>query len=273
MAEMLKKRLLAWGKRIAIDLAIIYLLCCVFGALMINTLMFCPHESSYSWETPHVVNIGSGDAPVAAMWLPCAGASKTFLYSHGNGEDLGDFVELFESFRQAGFSVLSYDYPGYGMSSGRPSEQGVYATAETAYRFLTERCDIAPADIIIHGRSIGSGPACYLAERFPVGGLVVESGFTSAPRVMTRRRIFPFDPFQNIQRVRNISAPKLFIHGTDDSVVPFTQGKTLFAAARAPKANLWVDGAGHDDLTLVLGNEAYFETLKLFANPNQKETE
>jgi hypothetical protein len=166
--------------------------------------------------------------------------------------------------------VLAYDYPGYGLSAGKPTEKSVYASAEAAYRFLTERRNIAPSDIIVLGRSIGSGPACYLAEKYPVGGLVVEAGFTSAPRVLTRIRILPFDPFPNIRRVPNIACPKLFIHGTADDVVPFSHGKALFAAAREPKTTRWLDGAGHDDLMLVLGDD-YFKTLNaLFANPKQK---
>jgi fermentation-respiration switch protein FrsA (DUF1100 family) len=105
-----------------------------------------------------------------------------------------------------------------------------------------------------------------LAEKFPVGGLIVESGFTSAPRVVTRIRILPFDPFPNIRRIRNISCPKLFFHGTDDNVVPFSHGKALFAAAKEPKAHIWFQDVGHNDLTLVLGEEKYFEALRTFAS-------
>jgi pimeloyl-ACP methyl ester carboxylesterase len=255
----------------AIDLAVIcvglYLLCCVFGLFMINALMFHPPAPSYSWDTPDVVNIGGEAAPIAAMWFPCAGTDKVVLYSHGNAEDISDFTGIGMDFTQAGFSVLCYDYPGYGLSVGKPTEQSVYAAAEAAYRFLTGRCGIAPSDIIVLGRSIGSGPACYLAEKFPVGGLVLEAGFTSAPRVMTRVRALPFDPFPNIRRIPNISCPKLFIHGTDDSTIPFSHGKALFAAAKAPKTFLEVGNAGHDDLILVLGEKDYFKVLRTFTDP------
>jgi|GEM_PF-77266 len=261
----------SWAKRIVINLAIIYVGATLVGGYMINSMMFHPHAPTYSWDDPHVVNIGTAADPIAAMWLPNAETNKVFLYSHGNAEDIGDLAGVLQGFQRAGFSVLCYDYPGYGLSAGKPTEKSVYASAETAYCFLTERRKIAPSDIIVLGRSIGSGPACYLAEKFPVGGLVVEAGFTSAPRVLTRIRILPFDPFPNIRRIPNIDCPVLFIHGTADDVVPFSHGKALFEAAYKPKEHLWVEGAGHDDLMLVLGDD-YFKALDRFATQAQKES-
>jgi len=272
--EALGKPRPSWKKRIAIDLAIIcvgqYLLVCAFGLFKLNDFMFHPHEeATYAWDTPHIVNIGTAADPIAAMWLPNAETNKVFLYSHGNAEDIGDLTGILRDFQQAGLSVLAYDYPGYGLSAGKPTEQSVYAAAETAYRFLTQNLQIAPSDIIALGRSIGSGPACYLAEKFPVGGLVVEGGFTSAPRVITRIRILPFDPFPNIRRLPNIFCPVLVIHGKVDNTVSFSHGKALFDAAHTPKERLWVD-SGHNDLLLVLGDD-YFTVLDRFATQIQKE--
>ncbi|MCL1921979.1 MAG: alpha/beta hydrolase [Kiritimatiellaeota bacterium] len=269
MREPQKSRLRTWAKRIAVDVAVGYLLGCAVGMLMMNTLMFRPHAPSYSWESPHVVNIGGASAPIAALWIPNAATNRVILYSHGNGEDIGDFAGFYGLFAEAGLSLLVYDYPGYGLSAGKPTEQGAYDTAEAAYRFLAERCAVAPSDIIALGRSIGSGPACYLAEKYPVGGLVIESGFTSAPRVVTRIRILPFDPFPNIRRIPNIPCPKLFIHGTVDGTVPFAHAKAMLAAAREPKAHLWVEGAGHDDILDALGEAAYFEALNALADTGQ----
>jgi len=269
-----KNRLRFWVKRIAKNIVIIcvaqYLLVCAFVLFKINDFIFRPGASSYSWGTPHIVNINEGGRfPVAAMWLPNAETNKVILYSHGNAEDIGDLASVFEDFRRAGFSVLGYDYPGYGLSKGTPTEQTVYVTAVEAYLFLTVRCRVAPADIIVLGRSVGSGPACYLAEQFPVGGLVVESGFTSAPRVVTRIRILPFDPFPNIRRVRNIPCPKLFIHGKDDDTIPVSHGKALFAAAKEPKSLILVDNAGHNDMMFEF--EDYFETLRDFVSRRDAE--
>ena len=272
----MNSRLRAWTKRIAIDAAIIcvglYAIGCTYGMFRINSIMFHPPPPGYSWETPDIVNIGDDASPVSALWLPCAGTNKVFLFSYGNGEDIGGLMRVFKGFPSAKLSVLCYDYPGYGLSTGKPTEQGAYAAAEAAYRFLTARCGIAPPDIIVLGRSLGSGPACYLAEKFPVGGLVVLSGFTSAPRVVTRVRILPFDPFPNLRRIGNISCPKLFIHGTDDDTIPLSHGKALFAAAQEPKAHLWVDGAGHDDLIWFWGEAKFLEVLHAFANEKQEES-
>jgi len=278
-----KDRLRFWAKRIAMNLAIIcvaqYLIICAFVLFKINDAMFHPQEPSYSWDTPHVVNMNAAPAgvlvdpppiPIAAFWHPNAQTNKVILYLHGNAEDIGDLAGVFEDFHKSGFSVFAPDYPGYGLSRGKPTEKNVYDTAVMAYLFLIAH-GVEASDIIVLGRSIGSGPACYLAENVPVGGLVVESGFTSAPRVVTRIRILPFDPFPNIRRVRNIACPKLFIHGVNDSTVPVSHGKALFAAAKEPKTLLLIDTAGHDDLMFEFGG--YFETLRDFVSRRDAEAQ
>lgn len=93
---------------------------------------------------------------------------------------------------------------------------------------------------------------------------VVESSFVSAFRVLTRIPILPFDKFVNIDKIGKVRSPVLVIHGKADEVVHFWHGEQLFAAAKEPKLNFWVDGAGHNDLMDVAGDR-YAETLRKFA--------
>lgn len=267
---MTRALLQTWAKRIVLDGLIIviaqYLIVLLAVTFLLNAMMFHPHEPYYTWQTPHVINIGDQKMPVAAYWHPGTNATATVLFSHGNAEDIGDLSELFDALAQSGVSVLAYDYPGYGLSAGSPTEKGCYEAAEKAYAFLIEYQKLTPACIIIQGRSLGSGPACYLAEKYPVKGLILESGFLSAPRVVTRVRLLPQDPFPNINRIEHIPCPKLFLHGTHDSVIPFWHGKEMYERSSGPKDYHWVSEAGHNDLILTFGFKRYTQVIKAFAD-------
>ncbi|MEI7945292.1 MAG: alpha/beta hydrolase [bacterium] len=266
---MTRETIKKWVKRIVINCVIIcvaqYVIGILFCMFLMNTILFHPHPPDYTWQTPHIINIGDASTPIAAYWQPQTNATVALLYSHGNAEDIGDLTELFNAIAQAGISVLAYDYPGYGFSGGRPSEKNCYETAEKAYSFLTTQKKIKPENIIILGRSLGSGPACYLAEKYPVSGLIVESGFLSAQRVVTRIRLLPMDTFPNVERITNISCRKLFIHGTHDSVIPFWHGKKMYELSGGMKQYHWVPEAGHDDLLLCIGEKTYTKLIKEFS--------
>lgn len=116
-----------------------------------------------------------------------------------------------------------YEYTGFGESNGRlPGEQSLYDDIETVYLYLTENLNISPDNIILYGRSIGSGPTSYLAEKYPVAGAILHSGLSSALRVVFNLRwTLPFDKFPNIDRMANINCPVYIIHGKRDEIVPF----------------------------------------------------
>lgn len=113
------------------------------------------------------------------------------------------------------------------------------------------------------GRSLGGALAIDLAARKPLGGLIVESSFVSAYRVVTRFSIYPFDKFKSLAKIGSARCPVLVIHGTKDEVISFWHGEKLFAAANQPKQSYWVEGAGHNDLMDVAGS-GYGEAMKRF---------
>jgi hypothetical protein len=168
-----------------------------------------------------------------------------------------------DEFRRYGFAVMSYDYSGYGTSSGKPSERAALANIEAVYDYLVAKRGVAPDRIIVWGRSIGSGPSVHRAATRKVGGLVIESGFTSAFRVMTRIRLMPFDRFDNLKGLERVSCPVLVIHGREDEIISFRHGEQLFDKAPQPKMQFWVDRAGHNDLSMVAGS-TYWDTALRF---------
>lgn len=167
--------------------------------------------------------------------------------------------------RDAGFSVLGYDYRGYGTSEGSPSERKAYLDAEAAYAYLVEEVRLPPGRIIVHGRSLGGAMAIELAAHKPVGGLIVESAFVSAARVVTSMPVCFLDRFKNHEKIGAVGCPVLFIHGTADRLIPLWHAERLFAAANEPKWSWWVEGAGHNDLQWHAGR-AYWRRLRGFAD-------
>ncbi|HLJ86215.1 MAG TPA: alpha/beta fold hydrolase [Candidatus Angelobacter sp.] len=242
----------------------LYLALAIFALLFSGKVIFQPHPASYK-DTDGIFKIvAASGKKISAVYLPYPGAKFTLLFSHGNAEDLGDNRYWLNELNHAGFNVLAYDYEGYGTSEGAPSEKSVYQDEEAAYDYLVQDLHIAPNRVIVLGRSVGSGPATYLAARRPVAALVLESPFVSAFRVLTRIPIFPWDKFPNGRNIHQVQCPVLIIHGTADRIVAFWHGKKLYEMANEPKRYLWIDGGGHNDLVMVAGKR-YLQALKDFA--------
>jgi len=174
-----------------------------------------------------------------------------------------------------GFNVFAYDYRGYGTSDGRPSERNVYEDGDTVYEYLTQQLQIPPDRIIVYGQSVGGGSATKLATQYPVAGLILESTFTSAFRVVVPFPLLPFDKFPNRNRLQTVECPVLVMHGAADRIIPIRHGQALYTAARNPKQSLWIEGAGHNDFTWVAGERhrhALLSFQALIESHQDKET-
>jgi hypothetical protein len=148
---------------------------------------------------------------------------------------------------------------------GEVSEQNCYWNIEAAYNFLVEVRNIPPESIVLYGRSVGSGPTCYLAaktamEGRSVGGVILHSPFLSICRVAVDAGFsFPGDLFRNIEQAPKIRCPVLIVHGTADAVVPFWHGQELLMHVpkeyRAPP--FWAEGMGHNGIEFYMKQEYY----------------
>ncbi|MEJ7625184.1 MAG: alpha/beta hydrolase [Pyrinomonadaceae bacterium] len=206
----------------------------------------------------------AGGERISAKFYESDVAVFTILFSHGNAEDIGTIEPFILRLNESGFSVLTFDYRGYGTSEGNPSEANSYQDIEAAYDYLVKTQKIPANRIIVHGRSLGGGAAVDLASRREVGGMVLESTFTSAARVLTRVRILPFDQFENIRKIKAVTCPILFIHGREDWTIPLHHGQALFDAANEPKQVLWIDNAGHNNV-FNRASERYLATVREFS--------
>ena len=240
-----------------------YLLLNLMALLFSEKLIFAPQESSYE-HLPNELKIVSGNGEkINAVFLENPDAEYTILFSHGNAEDLGKVLPFMQQFHTLGYSVLIYDYRGYGTSEGSPSVRKTYQDVDAAYRWLVEEKGIGPKTIIAQGRSVGGGPAAWLAAHRMVGGLVLESTFVSAFRVKTIVPITPWDKFNNLRHIKKTTCPVLVMHGREDQVLPFWHGKKLYEAAPGEKTHLWIDEAQHNDYAYVAGS-AYFDAFEQF---------
>ena len=179
-------------------------------------------------------------------------AKYHMILSHGNAEDIYLVETWLKSYflKQVDVNCIVYEYTGYGESNGRlPAEQSLYDDIETVYLHLTENLNISPDHIILYGRSIGSGPTSFLAEKYPVAGAILHSGLMSGLRVIFNLRwTLPFDKFPNIDRMPNVDCPVYIIHGTRDEIVPFYHAEELHKATKHKYPPYYVDGAGHNDV-------------------------
>lgn len=243
---------LSW-KRLVRSLLFIYTFFALYVFFRADSMIFLPHPTSYQ-DTNEILKIPvSPTERISAIYLPNSQAAYTLLYIHGNAEDLGDARPVLDRLHSWGFSVFAYDYRGYGTSDGNPSEHHAYEDADAAYTYLTQQLKIPAQQIIVYGRSVGGGSATELASKYSVAGLVLESTFTSAFRVVVPFPLLPFDKFSNLDKLPRVDCPILVMHGQADQTIPIQHSQALYEAAPEPKRSLWVAAAGHDDFIWVAG--------------------
>lgn len=193
-----------------------------------------------------------GDERTHAWHIPLENARGTALFSHGNAGNMADRLESVGLLRRLGFSVLVYDYGGYGNSTGGVGEARCYADIRAAWAYLTQTRGIPPSEIVLFGRSLGGAVTADLAQEVTPAAVVLESTFLSIPDVA--REMISVVPLYRLLRIRfaskdkvgKISAPVLFVHSPEDDMIPYRHGRELFARAPEPKRFLEIHGPHND---------------------------
>jgi pimeloyl-ACP methyl ester carboxylesterase len=136
---------------------------------------------------------------IACIMVKCCPNPKyTLVFSHGNAVDLGQMSSFYIGLgTRINCNVFSYDYSGYGVSTGRPLEKNMYADIDAAWQILRSRYGISPDKIVLYGQSIGTVPTVDLAARYEVAAVILHSPLTSGMRVAFPRtkRTYCFDAF------------------------------------------------------------------------------
>jgi uncharacterized protein len=203
---------------------------------------------------------------IHGLWWDDPEGRPAILFLHGNAQDVYSWSLVREDLEAMGCRLLLIDYRGYGKSEGVPNERGLYLDGRAALSWLEEK-GVPPGDTIIFGKSLGGGVACEIARGRELGGLVLESTFTSLASVAGN--LFPFAPgvspdpraYASADKMAEIGCPVLVIHGERDMLIPVEEGLALYEAAHEPRELLIVRGAGHNDVSIVAG-DAYGRRLR-----------
>ncbi|MFN4095300.1 MAG: alpha/beta hydrolase [Sphingomonas sp.] len=185
-----------------------------------------------------------------AAHRPAAAGHPTIIFFHGNGDSLHGAGAATIRLGEQGYGLLLVEYRGYGGNPGEPSESGLYRDGRAAMAWLAAR-KIGRDDIVLVGNSLGSGTAVQMASEGRVAALILISGFTSLSEVVTHHypwmpaRLLLRDRYENRAKLSRISTSTLVIHGSADTLIPFSHGERL--AAASPHATLLrVRDVGHD---------------------------
>jgi len=224
---------------------------------------------SYGLQVEDVYFTAPDGVKLHAWFVPAKDPLATLLWYHGNAGNLTHRLENILALRPLRLNIFIFDYRGYGRSEGKPGQKGIFQDSQAAYDYLTLNRKIAPDNLFLFGRSLGGACAIEIAAKNKAAGLIVESAFTSVKDMANK--MFPFFPFKFLLRnkydalgaIASVDMPKLFLHGAEDELVPYSMGQKLFAAARAPKEFYAIKGAGHND-TYAVGGKEYFDTLGRF---------
>lgn len=237
----------------------------------LNKLVFQPPEATYANVDRNLIRLRTKTGQQIPAFFIDLDAPLTLLFSHGNAEDLGMIASYFrEVAPKLNVNVFAYEYTGYGQSTGAPSQENFFADIEAAFLYLRDELHIPWEEIVLYGRSVGSGPSCYLGMKTAVRGLILQSPVLSILRVaFPLRCTLPLDLFPNADVIKHVQAPCFVVHGTQDEIVPFKHGVELVKRAQNPYDPFWVAGGGHNNIEILCRN-AFFARILEFLKYLQK---
>jgi fermentation-respiration switch protein FrsA (DUF1100 family) len=213
---------------------------------------FVPGEWALKELKPLEVTTADG-LQITSWYTPPTKPDKfTVVFFQGNAGHLGYRNYKVRPWIENGYGVLMVGYRGFG-NPGSPSEQGLYADGRASIEALRAK-GVPDKALVIYGESMGTGVAVQMATEFDVSGLILESPYTSVPDVAADR--YPLvpvyllirDKYDSLDKITDVHAPLLLMHGEIDQTVPVKFGKQLFAAANEPKEADFIPGAGHNDV-------------------------
>ncbi|MGV8078536.1 MAG: alpha/beta hydrolase [Syntrophales bacterium] len=241
-------------------------LLCILAVMLLagcsqESLIFFPEplptEYRFTFPAPfREVHLSADGIELHALHFRASSPRGVILYFHGNAGSLRTWGEIAPAFTRRGFDLLIPDYRGFGKSGGRLDGEGVLlADALRMYDHL--RKEYPDQDIVLYGRSIGTGPATWVASQRKPRMLILESPYTSLvdlgahhypflPRTLIRT--FLKYPLPTDQWIRSVSCPVFLFHGTADDIIPFAMTDRLNAIVTGKHRMIAVPGGGHNDL-------------------------
>jgi uncharacterized protein len=227
-----------------------------------------PHDIQRSYEAIYFKS--KDNVELFGWFVPTPNPKGTILFCHGNAGNISNRLDYLGIFNRLEFNTFIFDYRGYGLSGGRPSEEGTYLDAQAAWEFLTNKKGLSPDRIVLYGESLGGAVAAHLAAKQSPGALILASSFTSLPELGSEiYRLFPVRwlsrfSYDTLEFMKHVKCPTLVIHSPEDDIVPFSQGRELFNASPGPKELLTIKG-DHNTGFLVSG-DVYVRGIERFTS-------
>ncbi len=190
---------------------------------------------------------------ITSLYLSSIESEKLVIYFHGNAGNIYHRIPSLIQLNKFGINVIGVSYRGYGKSQGNPSEEGVYLDGKAMFQYAVNHLGFSENKIVILGRSIGTTVAIDLAQNKNIGGVILVTPLTSGKDQAEAGGLgllsyLTGNSFDNITKIQNIKAPLLVIHGTNDSVVPYSMGEKIFERATTEKKWVKIKGADHNNL-------------------------
>ena len=237
----------------------VYILVCSGLYFQQDELIFrpavLPADFRFSFpQTFSEVNVPVDGATLNALYFTVPHSRGVVLFFHGNAGSLRRWGEVAESFTSRGYDLLVFDYRGYGKSTGKiTSEQQLHGDADRVYVYVRER--YPAGQIIVYGRSLGSGIAAQLAVRHTPKLLILETPYFSLKDLTAT--FYPYVPsfllkypLRTDLALPQVKSPVYLIHGTRDSVVPYPSSERLLALIPSAKELVTIPGGDHNGLRL-----------------------
>ncbi len=192
-------------------------------------------------------------ARVEAWFLPATAVEPAplVIHAHGSGELIDIQTQSVVALRATGIGVLLVEYPGYGRSSGEPSEESITAAFIAAYDWASRDSRVDATRIIGYGRSLGGGAIAQLAAHRPLAALVLESTFVSLDEMVRAKGIpgwLVVNEFDTRSVLANYPGPVLILHGTRDGTFSTAHAHALHKAS--PRSTLLLQDCAHNDCPL-----------------------
>jgi len=253
--------------------AVLLLAICALLYFQQDSILFYPVKTDPTvakrWQDRRV-EIATDATTIEGWWLekPDSDSQIVVLYFGGNAEEvLSSSIDSMTHLKVR--QMLVTHYRGYGGTPGRPSQDALFNDALAVYDYAINQLGVASRNLIVVGRSLGSGVATYIAANRPVRGVVLITPYDSIKAVA--QGLYPLlpigmlikHPFRSDLLAPKLQTPVLMLAAADDGVIPPRHAQRLFDAWAGPKQIHILNGVGHNDIT---DAAQYYPLLNDFLN-------
>lgn len=254
-----------------ISIFLLYLGICAFTFFLQRKLIYFPsHDGEFFVLLKKIdlteIWLKSRENKINAWYKPPVGKKPVILFFHGNGGNLSYRADKLNILTETGWGILAIDYPGYGKSSGMPTEENIYQAGREALEWLHQK-GFKPKDLILYGESLGSGVAIELGQSVKFRAIILEAPFSSL--INMGKQKYPFlpvklllkDKYDSINKINNIISPVFIFHGAKDLIAPPGESLKLFNRLNSTnKSRVLFPNKKHDDIDI--------KTIKIFIEKN-----